>query len=455
MTYALIAHPTEPRVLLLAGADGWGPLALTTDEEGDVRAAIASVREQLAVETTALLRFPIAWQQIQPGDDEGDQVVALEPHTWEWQPPSHARWIDRAELVGLELARPDLRSPLEAWLASVERVMPAQRVAWARVGWYDEAAAWMRAEAERLGTPITGAVEQVKTSFWACILRAETAHGALYFKASAPAFGYETALTEALAVRFPAYVPPVLAADLDRRWLLLADGGVSLRPAVRETRDPSLMEAALRRFAELQRATAAQTETLLATGCPDRRLAALPAQFDALVADRDALLLGLPGGVPEAEYVRMRGFAPEMREMCARLAGYGIPETLHHDDFGAGNVLVGADDVYRFFDWGESAVTHPFCSLMIALRWARYLLDYDAATLDRLRDAYLAAWTERAPLAKLREAFALAHRVGYLCRALTYYEATAGIEPLLRGEYADAPGYWLRLFVNDAEPDEE
>ena len=51
--------------------------------------------------------------------------------------------------------------------------------------------------------------------------------------------------------------------------------------------------------------------------------------------------------------------APRFAELCERLAGYGVPETLHHDDFHDANIFV-CGDRYTFADWGESCVAHPF-----------------------------------------------------------------------------------------------
>jgi aminoglycoside phosphotransferase (APT) family kinase protein len=137
--------------------------------------------------------------------------------------------------------------------------------------------------------------------------------------------------------------------------------------------------------------------------------------------------------------------------MCAELASYGIPETLHHDDLGPGNVLDRTNGQFVSFDWGDSAVTHPFCSAFIPLRVARLVYDAPLQVLERLRDAYLARWLEFGPLEHLRTAFSLAHRLGALQRALTWYEGVPQLDPASRWEFADAPGYFLLHFFDGRE----
>jgi hypothetical protein len=137
--------------------------------------------------------------------------------------------------------------------------------------------------------------------------------------------------------------------------------------------------------------------------------------------------------------------------MCTQLASYSVPETLHHDDLGPGNVRVGTNGQFVFFDWGDTAVAHPFCSAFIPLRVARLVFDAPEQVLDRLRDAYLTPWREFGSLEQLRTAFALAHRLGALQRALTWYDIVPRLDPASRWEYADSPGYFLLHFFDGRE----
>ncbi len=205
----------------------------------------------------------------------------------------------------------------------------------------------------------------------------------------------------------------------------------------------------VRRFALLQQGAVRYVEPLLALGVPDRRLDQLPDLYLALLADLPALRVGHPDGVSGQELARLRAFAPEVRALCARLAAFNLPATLQHDDFHSGNVAF-ADGQYRFLDWGEGFVAHPFYSLLIALRDAKFILEHDEATLNAMRDVYLACWTDYEPMERLCEALALTHRLAALCRAITWWQVLAPISSGDdRAENADAVPYWLLTFLNN------
>ncbi|MGW5343245.1 hypothetical protein [Streptomyces sp. NPDC004050] len=74
---------------------------------------------------------------------------------------------------------------------------------------------------------------------------------------------------------------------------------------------------------------------------------------------------------------------------------------------------------FTFFDWGDAAVSHPFCSLLVPARAAR--ARYGAGMLPRLRDAYLEPWAgDGATAGELRRAVSLAWRLGAIGRAASW-----------------------------------
>jgi hypothetical protein len=283
------------------------------------------------------------------------------------------------------------------------------------------------------------------------MLTAPTDRGPLYFKAVEPAFAFEARLTQALAARWPQHLPPVVAIDAERGWLLTAHGGRVVRDLVRGANGLGHWERLLAQFAQMQIASAGEGERLIGLGVPDRRLTQIPQLYQAMVDDREALRVGGVGGLSEEEWRRARIFTPEVEALCAELAACGLADALHHDDFGPGNVLLSPSDDYIFFDWSDCAVTMPLCSLFIPLRWARFLLDYDDAALGRMRDAYLAPWQAVVSSAKLERALPLALRLAKLQRALTWraWVRATGVERAW--EYADSAPYFFRMFLNDDE----
>jgi hypothetical protein len=322
---------------------------------------------------------------------------------------------------------------------------------WASPGWFDAACAWIAERAGRAGVRALGPARQASVRPWSCVLRVPAEEGNLYFKACPPAAGFEAALCAALHELAPGRVPATLAWDPDRAWILLADGGASFRGVRPEGDGLAHWEELLRQLADLQRLTANHAERLVRLGCPDRRLATLPRLYAQLVADEEALGVGRSWGVSRDDLVRLRSFQPEVEHLCGALAAFGLPETLHHDDLGPGNALVASDGRFVFADWGDSGVAHPFSSAFIPLRVARLVYEAPGPVLDRLRDAYLTRWRDYGPADRLRGAFVLAHRLGALQRALTWYAGVPQLDPTVRWEHADAPAYFLLHFFDGRE----
>jgi len=318
---------------------------------------------------------------------------------------------------------------------------------WMQKGWFEQASTWVHAALEHQGIHVTGTIERPHVH--STVLRVPSTAGDIYFKATIPTLAHEPALTEALWRWHPDCMPPVLAVDLARGWMLIPNLGVTLRSLVQSTRDLGHWERVLTLYAQVQMALASHLPDLLELGVLDRRLAVLPRQYEQLLTDTDALLIGHPNGLSMEAYQRLRQFAPQFRGMCEQLADYGIPETLHHEDFHDANIFV-RNDHYTFADWGESGVAHPFCTLLVTSRviaW-RLELEENAPELVRLYDVYLEPWTCYASLESLKAALKLAYRVGMVCRALTWRRVTAGVGEPLKSEYADAVPGWLQEFLN-------
>lgn len=439
--YALIPHIRNPSVLLLKTEAGW---TLPRHAETEAPAINRVMSEQLGLDVILLRAIYDRYHD----EERAEQhiVYELENHAPEWMPPADGAWISGAELRSLPLAVPEHREVLEKWLAEASSEQTtSERVPWTCRGWYVEAKAWIQEQLQLRGYQLRAPIEQVHVRLWSCVLRAPTTNGDLYFKAASPAFAYEPELTAGLAKLWPEHQPVVLAVDSKRHWMLMEDAGTTLRRSER-ARDLNAWADLLTLFAQIQIDAIAHQQELLSLGCPDRRLAKLPALFDELLETPSALLIGQKEGLSEDEYTRLRAMGQEVRMLCAELASYGIPETLHHDDFHDGNIML-KDGRYLFFDWAECALAHPFYTMIIVLRLAKHVLKYDEIARARLREAYLAPWTRYAPMERLRQAFDLAQRLGLLCRALTWHQTVSSLEEADRWAYASSVPWGLRGFL--------
>jgi hypothetical protein len=227
---------------------------------------------------------------------------------------------------------------------------------WTDPGWLAAAEAWIRSHVH-----VTGEIEQPHVRPWSTVLRVPTADGPGWFKANSPQQHFEAALVGVLAAVRPDAVPPLVAADLERGWLLMADAGERLREIVERERDLTRWLDILPLMAGVQVDLAPRAEELVALGVPDTRLAVLPAKLEAFLDE-------VGPSLDDDELVdRARALVPWVREASAELAASGIPETIQHDDFHDGQVFV-KDGRYLLMDWGDACVTHPFFTLSVTLQ---------------------------------------------------------------------------------------
>ena len=312
---------------------------------------------------------------------------------------------------------------------------------WTDPAWLAEAQAWIDKRLSDIGNPRTGPIEQPHVQPWATVLRVPTADGPVWFKANREHEAYEAGVVELLAQRRPDAVPELLAVDPARGWMIMADGGMRLREVFVAEQDLSRWLHALPAYAQLQIDLAPDHDALIARGAPDHGLAVLPKLYDRLL-DAAADLEG-------DELERLRDLAPWVERSCAELAALGIPETIQHDDLHDGQIFVRGDR-YLFFDWGDACVGHPFFTMSVTLEgvlaWG--LDDVEGSVdIEPFRNAYLGPFTAFAPRAELEAGFALALRLGWICRALNYQSARESLGTPYPDTYQDAVAVRLRMFT--------
>ena len=290
------------------------------------------------------------------------------------------------------------------------------------------AEAWIRGHVEPAG-PIGTSRDKP----WATVLRVPLARGSAWFKACGPAQAFEPRLTAQLYARWPDRVPEVLGHDEQRAWLLLADAGTQVSELGFEAWVRA-MARALPPYAELQRGEAAHAPEHLAHGVPDLRPATWPARY--------ADLLGRDLPLTADELSRLRRFAPRFAGLCARLAGYGVPESIQHDDLHTSS-LYRRDGQLRVLDWGDASVSHPFASLVVTFRFLEEIgkLPPGDRWHARLRDAYLEPWGPG-----LAEAFEVAIRAGAFAHAFAWARQRDALPPEAR------PGFdnWFAVILRRA-----
>jgi hypothetical protein len=433
--FGALRHPSEPRILLLRSDRAWRlPHVLVSE-----RVWLANARLVVSAFEQRLGTRPWLLRQIHLAENEDAEMIEavfeLELTDLNWRRPAHGRWVGQSDLAALSLADDGQRGLLTEYLAMLERIeVSAQRPPWARPGWLKDVREWIEDEVRRLGYVLVG-LEQVKHWSISSVLRVATDGPDVYFKVPMrlPLFADEAVVTLRLAERFPGYVPTPLAVEPEHGWMLLPD----FRELFGWKAPFEIRLDMLRRFAGLQRRTAALTDKLLADGCLDRRLDVLESQIDPLLNDPHAV-----HRLTVEEVTELRRLGPTLKDICRRLADYGLPPTLVHGDLHLGNVT-RIDGELQYFDWTDACVAHPFIDLL-SLQWER-----DEASRAALLDAYLEPWQQTEPVERLREAVELGSVVIPLHHAVSYQHIVAGLEPSAKLEL-DATHEFLREILERA-----
>ena len=262
-----------------------------------------------------------------------------------------------------------------------------------------------------------------------------------FLKCSTARTGHEAAVLPVLTRACPALVPELLACDPAGHRLIVASAGTVLREREGGTFRLEVWIPLVQRFAELQRSLTPYTEMLLGQGVPDER----PHRYPDLLRS-----FTTAAQIPADERNRLATLAGDW-EARASVLNWVVPPSLQHGDLHDNNVAVDDAGAYRFFDFGDSSVAHPFTTMDMPLMSAAE--GVDAAGVARLEDAYLEVFTDLAPLAELRAelravlALAPLHRAHSWLRALAPEDGTAGPEvlwdPAAAAEWDEPVRYWL------------
>ncbi len=282
---------------------------------------------------------------------------------------------------------------------------------WEDPDWLAGAVGWVDERLAELGRERTGEPEQPHVRTWATALRVPTAQGPVWFKANTPELRHEVSVVERVSARVPDRVPPLLASDVERGWMLMADAGDRLREVSAEERSLARWHDVLAGAADVARALEPDGDELVAAGVPDLRLDTLVDGYAELVQRIDV-------------EPRFRDAVGRVRDLVDELASYAVAETLQHDDLHDGQVFV-KDGRNLILDWGDAVISHPFFTMSVTLEGGvAWGLDdvADSEDIWPYVDSYLARYAPDRP--ELREAVPPALRLGWVCRALNNPEVS-------------------------------
>lgn len=424
--FFLLSRRQDTEALLVLGRDGY---ALPTYDKPVL--PMVGFEEPAPYNEWFAKRFGILVFRRYAVDHEGSDfaVFVLESPASERPRPDGTTWVRAQDLLSIPWARVEYREFLRAWFADARTcaTMP-----WAVAGGHDEALAWLDKTLKERRIERRGPVAQVKNAYVSSVFRCSTDVGDVYLKAVPRLFVRELDIMAKLAAWNIGELPKRLAADFERRFVLMRDMGGS---DLSELLSPELLTSAVWRYAELQAASCSFIEANDPWPFYDMRLPAMAEAVEALVEDVPGLLAGSRYGLDGDEQRRLRERIPYWKGLCEDLQALGLPDALDHGDLRPCNIRI-IGNRFIFYDWAWSSITHPFLSVvgLMGIGSVRSALAGEANGAKKLRDVYLEVWAAAAPRRDLLRAFDLADKLLVLYGAICDAEWLRAILRALPGQ---------------------
>ncbi|MEE6272367.1 hypothetical protein V2J56_03265 [Georgenia sp. MJ206] len=317
---------------------------------------------------------------------------------------------------------------------------------WTAEAFRGEATDWVRSVLGPQGRALRGTLVPHRVRFWAAVLVGETDEGRVWFKATNTGQGFEVPLLARLGALVPDHVVRPLAVEPARGWLLLPDGG----PTLRERGEVTVAdwEGLVAQAARMQVALVPHEDELAEAGLPGLPPQDAYAYAVDLVAELASRPVGDPQHVPADEARLLRRGLERIRSRLSDLAASGVPLSLQPNDVSLSNTVRGRGaERFRFFDLGDGVWSHPFAALQVPVRLATGAWSSPPAagspTADRLVRAYAEQWPQVRPGADLDRLVDTADRLASLHRCESWRRLLAHVDPDRLGTPTPRLADWL------------
>ncbi|OGT31502.1 MAG: hypothetical protein A3E87_04030 [Gammaproteobacteria bacterium RIFCSPHIGHO2_12_FULL_35_23] len=267
----------------------------------------------------------------------------------------------------------------------------------------------------------SGSPENVQNTPWSYVVRFATSDGYIYLKQTPNLLALEANITQILHDQFHASVPEIIAYNAELNCFLMKDSGRLLREILKQQFDVKLLCKAIDQFTLMQLAVTDYVNIFLEIGVPDWRLDKLPDLYKQLLSQKDILIAD---GLSEIEIGELETLLPKVYNLCKKLSGYSIKQTIVQCDFHDNNILIAEPSKnITFIDLGEIVISHPLFSLVSCLRQTKKhheLTEEDDKYL-RLMDSCLKNYRIFNSEQRLLEAFKIAQTLWFIYESLGQY----------------------------------
>ena len=450
-TYRLmITRRNASEILLLSNGSGWILPRVDVDPEQRVAEQLtAEVARAWKVEACCLFAPSVkeSSANIEP------RCMVMESVRQNDKSPAGTYWIPRP--VATRCCDSEDAAAIRESLEQLDGYAKGQIAGqFACCGWLRELLRWTQEQIAPRGLRLTGAFRQLNASPTFSLIRFETDAGAVWFKATGEPNAHELPVTLALARLFPRYLPKILGVRREwNGWLSEEASGTSLD----EIPEFTAWERVAEELAAPQIASIGKTNELLEAHLRDLRIPRLVERIDPFIERMGELMAAQKKPVPPPlDPSELETLAEGLRESCALLASFGLPDTVGHTDCNPGNIIV-SEDRCVFLDWSEACVTNPLLTF-------QYLREYMARAGieepgggEQLAAVYLRPWKRLYPSSKLRRALALVPLIAVFSYAVasdSWRAIDSANDPKLAGYFRSLARRMYREAIEAAERSE-
>lgn len=357
--------------------------------------------EQLAKAIRAKWQMNVIILDILPEDLSGEAcaVVEVRPDSAAVA-LSHFAAIDPADLSSAELTEDE-----RVVIASVFSGQLRSQGPFSRIGWIEEAQAWIRDAVHDRRITFTDDVRQFNASARCALVRFETDDGAAYWlKAAGEPDQREWRVTVALARMFPDYLPPLVAERKDWSAWVMEDAGAPID----EDLSAAALEPAVVALAQLQKSSLDRLDDLSTAGARDARISVLQEHLDALFDYLDQAMAAQTSikAMPLSS-LELHDLKDVLRRACCTMEALCIPSSLVHGDINLGNVLL-KNSQCRFIDWREAGIGNPFLTFYQLMAHIVRVDPSAQSWVPHLEERYKAEWLDHLSAAQTDQASTIA-----------------------------------------------
>lgn len=314
-------------------------------------------------------------------------------------------YLARLTPVDLDAIEADQLGPTErSVIQSLIERTDSDRGPFSRIGWIDEAIAWVEEVTSALGTKLTGELTQFSSGGDSCLVRFRASSRCAYWlKATGRLPSNEFRLTTYLSRVATASVPEVLAFREDWRAWLIEEHGAPLSKS-----SPSeQFRVAVVTLAQLQQVFINRCDELLEIDVVDQRAETLRSNLDPLMKYLIEVSTMQEPTRPALSVARLNEWEQALEQACLSQRDTGTPDSLMHGDLNLGNILYDGTRCL-FIDWSEAYVGSPFISLeQICVHITGRGVLSDNSQVRVLKEEYKSRWRKLLPESRIERGLTL------------------------------------------------